>query len=204
MGDELHAPSGRSLAMARQVRGVSSLTSAVILFCVMLLAGCGQAGAASPIATQSATATPQSTATPIPSATATSAQASGGCQPDPYSIYAEQTGFVASLTDAPLPAPPQTKHGIGSSGVNGSVSQGGESGMCTIGAFASVTAFYTEHLPSLGWQFSAPPASISACFHDAAPAKVWWKGSATFAWYDGGAAGAGSTFWSYTYCAAQS
>ncbi len=170
---------------------------------ILLLAGCGQTVAGSPVATPSPTLTPQPTAMATATATPTSATASGACQPDSYGIYADQTGYVANLSDAPLPAPPQTKHGIGSSGVNASVAQGGESGVCTIGTFASVTAFYTQRLTSLGWQYSAPPAAIAACFHGTVPAQAWWKGSTTFSWYDGGGAGDGSIFWSYTYCSTQ-
>jgi hypothetical protein len=72
--------------------------------------------------------------------------------------------------------------------------------MCTVGTMATVNDFYNSHLPSLGWRYSAPPANLDPCFHGNVPAKAWWKGKDTFAWYDGGDAGGGSVFWSYTYC----
>lgn len=180
----------------------------VLLASVVLLAGCGQASAYSPIATSSPTvllptATATATATPTAIPPPTHGPTGSTCQPDIDAIYSSQAGFVATLTDAPLPAPPQTKHGIGSAGVNANVLQGGESGVCTIGTFASVTSFYTQRLTALGWHYSAPPTTLGACFHGSVPARAWWKGSSAFAWYDNGSAGGGSIFWSYTYCSTQ-
>jgi hypothetical protein len=126
----------------------------------------------------------------------------GTCQPDSYGIYASQVGYITGLGDAPLPAPPQTKHGIGSSGDNGTVTQGGESGVCTIGTIETITAFYDQQLPALGWQYSTPPSAIDACFHATRPAQAWWHGFDTFSWALNGDAGGGSIFWSYTYCSA--
>lgn len=198
-------PVAPSRVMARQANRAHATFSVILLTSLAVLVGCGQATAGAPVATPSPTFAPTATATAIPTMTATPmASASSTCQPDDYGIYADQAGFLTNLSSAPLPAPPQTKHGIGSTGVNGSVTQGGESGMCTIGAFASVSAFYTQRLPSLGWQYSAPPSALAACFHPSAPAEVWWKGSDTFSWYDQGNAGGGSIFWSYTYCSIQS
>lgn len=174
------------------------IAAAVLTVCMV---GCGRGvGATGPVtvtATPTSTALP--TATPSPAPTATRVASDGTCQPDPYGIYADQTTFVTGL-NAPPPAPPKTKHGIGSAGNNGNVTEGGESGVCTIGTFATVTQFYTTQLPSLGWQYSAPPTTLDPCFHGTVPSRVWWKGTGTFSWYDGGNAGGGSTFWSYTYC----
>lgn len=187
--------------MPPAVRG-HVLISIVLLASVAWSAGCGQATARSLIATPSPTS-PLPTATATASPTPTHGPTSSTCQPDLDGIYSDQIGFVASLTDAPLPAPPKTKHGIGSAGVNANLLQGGESGVCTIGTFASVTTFYTQQLTALGWQYSAPPATLDVCFQGSIPAKVWWKGPATFAWYDNGSAGGGSIFWSYSYCSTQ-
>lgn len=197
-----HVPATRSRTVIAPAIHGGIIFGIIWVASVVALAGCGQSVAGSPAATPTPTHAPTATATAteMPTATATSAPAGSTCQPDDYSIYASQNGFVTNLGNAPLPAPPQTKHGIGSGGDNGSVIQAGESGMCTIGTFASVTDFYTQHLSSLGWQYSAPPVALAACFHDPIPAKVWWKGSDTFAWYDSGNAGGGSIFWSYTYC----
>lgn len=188
---------------------VCFLIGAALFTSLSLLAGCGQTATGSPVATPSLTPvslpTVEPTATTAPTATATPTRAptSSTCQPDDYGIYADQTGFSTNLTDAPLPAPPKTKHGLGSAGANAGVIQGGESGVCTIGTFASVTTFYSQRLPSLGWQYSAPPTALDVCFHGSVPAQAWWKGSNTFSWYDGGNAGGGSIFWSYTYCSVQ-
>lgn len=181
----------------------------VALLSMVLLAGCRHSGAGSLAATMSPTSaslptvTPTATTPPTATTTPKSATASRSCQPDTYGVYASQSGYVATLTDAPLPAPAQTKHGIGSGGANAVVTQAGESGMCTIGTFAAVTAFYTQRLPALGWRYSAPPPALDACFHTGVPTHAWWKGSDTFSWYDDGDAGGGSIFWSYTYCTAQ-
>jgi hypothetical protein len=87
---------------------------------------------------------------------------------------------------------------------NGNLTQGGESGVCTIGTLASLTNFYTSLLPTQGWHYSAPPAVLTPCFHPTVPAQAWWIGSstpsATFSWANGGNAGSGSIFWSYGYC----
>jgi hypothetical protein len=61
-----------------------------------------------------------------------------------------------------------------------------------------VTAFYTQQLPALGWQYAALPTALDACFHGTLPVQAWWKGSDTFSWYDGGHASGGSIFWNYT------
>ena len=183
-------------------------TGMISLLSLLLLAGCGRASAGSPASALSPTDTPLPTATStaLPTATVTPVRVStsGVCQPDTDGIYADQVSFETNLGEAPLPAPPKTKHGIGSGGSNAGIMQAGESGVCTIGAFTSVTTFYMQRLPSLGWQYSAPPTALDACFHGAVPARAWWKGSATFSWYDSGDAGNGSVFWSYTYCVIQS
>lgn len=205
------APATRDLRITPRAHPVHVLIATVLLTSLVILAGC-LAGCA-PVAAGSPDATPSPTRAQLPTATATatvspsataSASASGPCQPDTYGIYAEQTGFVTDLAVAPLPAPPLTKHGIGSTGNNASVTQGGESGVCTIGTFDAVTAFYSEHLPALGWRYSAPPSILSVCFHSAVPAQVWWKESDTFSWFDGGDAGGGAIFWSYSYCSVHS
>ncbi|HEX9037413.1 MAG TPA: hypothetical protein VF808_10530 [Ktedonobacterales bacterium] len=188
-------------------RRARAFAGALLIAGMALLTACGQSSGGTPAATETATVPlPTATATLAPTptapATATSGPTATTCQPDPYGIYSEQTSYVASLTDAPFAAPPKTKHGIGSSGNNGTVSEGGESGVCTIGSFTTITTFYDHLLTGQGWQFSAPPSTIAACFHGSTPAKAWWKGLDTFAWYDSGSAGGGSVFWSYTYCAA--
>jgi hypothetical protein len=195
----------RAVVSARR----APILAAAVIASLTLLTACGHTAGAGPQATATATVplpspTPTLTATPTPTATATSGPTATTCQPDPYGFYSSQTSFVTSLTDAPFAAPPRTKHGLGSAGNNGTVTEGGESGVCTIGSFTTVTAFYTGLLPALGWQFSAPPAAITACLHGATPSKVWWKGSNYFAWYPGVAAGGGSIFWSYTYCSVHS
>lgn len=179
-----------------------ALAGAILMAGVALLTACGQTAAVSPAAT--ATALPTATAMPTLTTTPTSAPAATTCQPDAYDIYASQTSFVTTLTDAPFAAPPQTKHGIGSTGINGTVSQGGESGVCTLGSFATVSAFYSHLLQTQGWQYSAPPPTLGPCFQGSTPAKAWWKANDTFAWYDSGSAGGGSVFWSYTYCSVHS
>lgn len=187
--------------MSAPIARRAPILAAAVIASLALLTGCGQTVGAGADATATTIATaPPPSPTPTLTPTATSGPTATTCQPDTYGIYSDQTAFVSSLTDAPLSAPPQTKHGIGSSGNNGSVTSGGESGVCTIGTFATVTSFYTHLLPTLGWQFSAPPTTIAACLHGATPSKVWWKGSNFFDWYDDGNAGGGSIFWSYTYC----
>lgn len=203
MGDSIgeHAPAGRKCQKVPLNLRVRVFIAIAMLTGLVLLAGCGETAAGSALRTPPPTPTPLPTATATATATPThSPTATSPCQPDPDGIYAEQAGYVTTLTDAPLPAPPKTKHGIGSGGDDGGVLQGGESGLCTIGTFASITAFLTQHLQSLGWQYSKPPTALSACFHYPVPDQAWWKGSDTFAWYDGGDAGHGSIFWSYTYC----
>lgn len=168
----------------------------------VLLIGCAPASSAAP----HPTATPWSTATPSATDTATAAPvtASTTCQPDPFGIYSEQAGaYETTLNSVPLPAPPQTLHGIGSTGVNANVSQGGESGVCTVGTFEQINSFYAQQLPMLGWSYSAPPAALAPCFHSGVPQKAWWKGSNTFAWYFQSDAGGGSIFWSVSYCTVQ-
>lgn len=201
-----HTRVERGRPMMPPAHRARTLIGIVLLSSLAVLVGCGQAAGGSPVATSSPIPTPLPTVTPTETetATATSAPTNGPCQTDPYGFYTDQTGFVTSLNAAPLPAPPKTKHGLGSTGVEGGVSQGGESGMCTIGTFASVSAFYNQHLPALGWQYSAPPAALAVCFHNGVPTQAWWKGSTTFTWYDSGDAGAGSIFWSYSYCSVQS
>lgn len=201
-------PIVRGRLMMAPARWALFLTGVISLMSLLLLAGCGRTSAGSRAVTPSPTETILATAssTALPTATVTPMRVSTGgvCQPDTYGIYADQVSFETNLGEAPLPAPPKTKHGIGSGGSNAGITQAGESGVCTIGAFTSVSTFYTQRLPSLGWQYSAPPTALDACFHGTVPAPVWWKGSATFAWYDGGDAGDGSVFWSYTYCVLQS
>ncbi len=174
-----------------------------ILSALLCLAAC-----AAPTTPARVSATATTPLAPTASnATPTSASASGPCQPDTTGLYAAQTSFVATLPDAPLPAPPQTKHGVASSTTLAHATLRSESGMCTIGTFASVTAFYSQQLPALGWQYSAPPAALYACYPDAGPPELWWKGSNVFSWFQGayesGDAG-GSTFWTYDYCSVQS
>lgn len=174
----------------------SALAVLCMLLCLALLAACA------PTATTRVPAT--ATTLPATSATPTGAAASDPCQPDAGGVYAAQTGFVATLPHTPLPAPPQTKQGVASLTQLAHATLQGDTGMCTIGTFASVTAFYTQQLPALGWKYATPPAALYACFPDAGPPIFWWKGANEFAWYEGADAGAGSVFWSYTYCTVQS
>lgn len=129
------------------MRWRSIISSSGLLLTICFCAGCGSVAE---VPTSTATSLPP-TATPVPSTptlTATPPAGAGStCQPDPYGIYSG-SGYVTQLTDAPLPAPPETKHGIGSSGTNSGVTQGGKSGVCTIGTNASIAAFYSAQLPS--------------------------------------------------------
>ncbi len=189
------------------MRGLVS-TRACLLVSVfvvaVLLVGCAQVSSAAPrpTATPSPTAaTPTATDTPTPRP----ASASTTCQPDPFGIYSDQAGaYETTLGNVPLPAPPQTLHGIGSAGANAGVSQRGESGVCTVGTFEQINSFYAQQLPALGWGYSAPPAALAPCFRSGAPQKAWWKGASTFAWYFQSDAGGGSIFWSVSYCTVQS
>lgn len=212
MNDE-PAPSTHAQLQPPSTRRPPVAMGIALLFSLLLFAGCGHGAAGSvditAYPTDTAPLSPSATVIPMAtfsmaSATPTGVRASGVCQPDPFGIYADQTTFVTTLDEAPLPAPPQTKHGIGSAGANASVMQGGESGVCTIGTFVSVTDFYAQRLAALGWRYAALPPAFAVCYHSALPARAWWKGSETFAWYDNGDAGGGSIFWSYTYCLVQS
>lgn len=187
----------------RWVVGTRACLLISVFAIAVLLLGCAQTSSAAPrpTATSMPTATPTTTDTPTPS----SAAASTTCQPDPFGIYSDQAGaYETMLNNIPLPAPPRTLHGIGSTGVSGSVSQGGESGVCTVGTFEQINSFYAQQLPALGWNYSAPPAALTPCFHSGVPQKAWWKGSNTFTWYFQSDAGGGSIFWSVSYCTVQS
>lgn len=171
-----------------------------IIASLLVIAACGPTTARRAIGAPSATATPS---TPAPEASAT-AQPGSTCQPDDYGIYAQQPGYIANIDVAGLPAPPQTKHGIGSSGVSNGVSRGGFSGMCSIGTPDSINAFYTAQLPTLGWTFGTPPTTLTTACTSGGLAlwngQHWWKGQTLFAWDIEGPAGEGSTFWGYSSC----
>lgn len=173
------------------------LGSLITLLCGVM-AACGQTSVSRSIGSSAATAT----ATPSPSATATP---DSTCQPDTYGLYAQQAGYDTNIDVAGLPAPPQTKHGIGSSGVANGVSRGGFTGMCTIGTADSINAFYTARLPALGWTFGTPPAALTTACTSGGLAfwsgNQWFTNQTLFSWDIEGPAGAGSTFWGYTSCA---
>jgi hypothetical protein len=183
-----------------------ALTLAVVaLVGGLLLTSCGMstpatAGIAnSPAAT--ATAVPP-TDTPMPPS---AAPAETTCLPDDYGLYAAQTTYFSALDAFNLPAPPQTKHGIGDSGTNANGTFGGDPGMCTVGTAASINAFYSAHLPALGWSHSLPPVAVTQkCTAGGAPwgGVQWWKGNGLFAWQISGSAAGGSVFWSYSFCQA--
>jgi hypothetical protein len=144
------------------------------------------------------------TDTPIPPS-ATAARAETTCLPDDYGLYADQTAYDTAIDVPNVPAPPQTKHGIGDSGTNAYGTFGGDSGMCTIGTAASINAFYTAQLPALGWSHSLPPAAVTQkCTGGGAPwgGVQWWKDKLLFSWSVAGDAGGGSVFWGYSFCQA--
>jgi hypothetical protein len=124
------------------------------------------------------------------------------CLPDPYQIYWSQNTFITQI-DLGLPAPPNTKHGIGSSGVNPSgVLMGGTSGNCTIGTVEGLTSFFQSHLSGLGWSMTTPPSALlNACQNlQGSSSNRWWKGKEMFGWAAGGDAGGGSFFWGTGLC----
>ena len=120
------------------------------------------------------------------------------CTPDVAGIYptrAYDTGNLPNTTD--IPAPPLTKDGLGSAGVNGNVSQGGFGGECSAGTAASINSFFTTELPVLGWNHSAPPVLLAPC---GTTGSQWWKGHEIFSWNTSGSAGASGVFWGYGEC----
>jgi hypothetical protein len=176
----------------------------------VLVVGCGSSSAITirDTSTPPATVTPVAlapTATAAPTSTATAGPTATTCLPDDFGLYASQTTYTTSLDAFNLPAPPETKHGIGSTGTNSYGTMGGESGMCTIGTQASIDAFYDGQLPTLGWSHSTPPASVTQnCSANGAPwtGVQWWKANDLFSWVGAGDAGGGSVFWSYNFCMA--
>jgi len=120
------------------------------------------------------------------------------CTPDVAGIYptrAYDTGNLPNTTN--IPAPPLTKDGLGSAGVNGNVSQGAFGGECSAGAGAPINSFFTTELPVLGWNHSAPPVLLAPC---GTTGTQWWKGHEIFSWNTSGSAGASGVFWGYGEC----
>lgn len=189
---------------------MNRLAAALVLLFACLYAACGSStGIArqdpAPTNTTAPTLVPTVTEVP-PTATSTPVTQTTTCQPDDYSLYANQTTFITILV-AGIPAPPQTKSGIGSSGTNTKFTSGGEVGICTIGTSASITAFFAAHLPALGWSNTAPPAAVVATCSSNGEGwsnVQWWKSHTLFSWSAGNNAGGGSIFWSYTFCQAGS
>jgi hypothetical protein len=77
------------------------------------------------------------------------------------------------------------------------VLRGGYSGECSAGSAAALDAFFTTELPPLGWNYSAPPASLGPCQTTGAQ---WWKGNELFRWSTDGSAGTSGTFWGFGDC----
>jgi hypothetical protein len=173
----------------------------------VLLAACGITSSATHLSTP---VVATDTATPLPSPTTPPVTPTAGptattCLPDAYGLYASQTTYITSLDAFYLPAPPKTKHGIGSTGTNSYGTMGGASGLCTIGTQASINAFYDAQLPALGWSHSTPPSAVTQkCSASGAPwtGVQWWKDNNLFSWGGDGDAGGGSVFWSYNFCMA--
>jgi hypothetical protein len=198
----------RSGVQCRPMRAALLLATLLVVG-TMLLAACGSTASATHLSTP---ALPTDTATPLPSPTtppvtptATAGLTSTTCLPDAYGLYSSQTTYITSIDAFNLPAPPKTKHGIGSTGTNSYGTLGGASGLCTIGTQASIDAFYDAQLPSLGWSHSTPPSAVTQkCSASGAPwsGVQWWKDNGLFSWGGDGDAGGGSVFWSYNFCMA--
>jgi hypothetical protein len=159
----------------------------------------------SALPTATATATSVASPTPLVSPSPTLGPTATTCLPDDFGIYSSQTTYITTLDVFSLPAPPKTKHGIGSAGTNSYGTLGGASGLCTIGTQASIDAFYDAQLPALGWRYSTPPAMVTQkCTAGGAPwtGVHWWKGNDLFSWVGAGNARGGSVFWSYSFCMA--
>ena len=170
--------------------------AASLLGATLILLACGSASVA---VRPTATISPTATATAIPP---TPTFAPPTCVPDVAGVYADP--YVTTLPNFDLPAPPLTKHGIGSAGTVGNLTTGGTAGMCSAGTAATLDAFYTTTLTARGWSHSAPAATLTtACTAGGASiwaGTQWWHDTSMFAWQSTGSAGTSGIFWSYSFC----